>query len=268
MRFTFLGKGGILFKRKYLFFAYIVFCLFSGCVKVEENSDILFQVSTINALLEGIYDGEFSFGELKTHGDLGLGTFNSLDGEMTMIGGEVYQVRSDGKVYIMPDSAKTPFSVVTFFEEDTSIVLDSFMDYKTLEGFMDKVLPTKNLIYAIKIEGLFKYVCTRSVPAQGKPYPPLAEVVKTQPEFEFYNQKGIMVGFRLPDYMKGINVPKYHLHFITEDRKGGGHLLECETDKVKIGIDVTEEFFVSLPKRKEFYDADLNKGANLEKVER
>ena len=258
----------MLFKRKYLFFLYIVFFLFTNCVKVEENSDVLFQVSTINALLEGIYDGEISFRELKKHGDLGLGTFNSLDGEMTMIDGEVYQVKSDGKVYVMPDSAKTPFSVVTFFEEDTSIVLDSFMDYKTLEEFMDKALPTKNIIYAIKIEGLFKYVRTRSVPAQEKPYPPLAEVVKTQTEFEFYNEKGTLVGFRLPDYIKGINVPKYHLHFITEDREGGGHLLECETDKVKIGIDFTGELFVSLPQIKEFYDVDLNKGANLEKIER
>jgi len=237
-------------------------------VKEEKDQDVLFQTSTINALLEGIYDGEFSFGELKTHGDLGLGTFNSLDGEMTMIDGEIYQVKSDGKVYVMPDSAKTPFSVVTFFEEDTAIILDSLLDYNSLEAFLDNMLPTKNLIYAIKIEGLFKYVRTRSVPAQEKPYPPLAEVVKTQPEFEFHNEQGTMVGFRLPEYLSGINVPKYHLHFITEDKRGGGHLLECETATVKIGIDFTEKLFVSLPEMKEFYDADLNKGENLEKVER
>jgi len=256
-------------KLKYLLILCIVFCFMQNCVvKEEKDQDVLFQTSTINALLEGIYDGEFSFGELKTHGDLGLGTFNSLDGEMTMIDGEIYQVKSDGKVYVMPDSAKTPFSVVTFFEEDTAIILDSLLDYNSLEAFLDNMLPTKNLIYAIKIEGLFKYVRTRSVPAQEKPYPPLAEVVKTQPEFEFHNEQGTMVGFRLPEYLSGINVPKYHLHFITEDKRGGGHLLECETATVKIGIDFTEKLFVSLPEMKEFYDADLNKGENLEKVER
>lgn len=257
-----------MFKFRWLFFLYIVFCLFANCVKVEDNKDVLFQVSTINALLEGIYDGEFSFRELKQHGDLGLGTFNSLDGEMTMIDGEVYQVKSDGKVYVMSDSAKTPFSVVTFFEEDTSIVLDSFMDYKTLEEFIDKALPTKNIIYAIKIEGLFKYIHTRSVPAQEKPYPPLAEVVKTQPQFEFYNERGTLVGFRMPDYINGINVPKYHLHFVTEDRKGGGHLLDCVTDKVKINIDFTDKISVILPKTEAFYKADLNKETNLGKIER
>ncbi len=256
-------------KLKYLLILCIVFCFMQNCVvKEEKDQDVLFQTSTINALLEGIYDGEFSFGELKTHGDLGLGTFNSLDGEMTMIDGEVYQIKADGKVYTVADSLKTPFSVVTFFEEDTAIILDSLLDYNSLEAFLDNMLPTKNLIYAIKIKGLFKYVRTRSVPAQEKPYPPLAEVVKTQPEFEFHNVKGTLVGFRLPEYLSGINVPKYHLHFITEDRKGGGHLLECETDKIKIGIDFTEKLFVSLPEIKEFYDADLNKGEDMEKVER
>lgn len=268
MKFVAKAKGGILFKLKYLFILNVLLCTLATCVKQKNDTDILFQVSTINALLEGIYDGEFSFGELKEHGDLGLGTFNSLDGEMTMIDGEVYQVRSDGKVYVMPDSAKTPFSVVTFFREDTSILLDSLLDYNSLEVFLDNKLPTENLIYAIKIEGLFRYVRTRSVPAQEKPYPPLAEVVKTQKEFEFHNEKGTLVGFRLPGYMNGINVPKYHLHFMTEDREGGGHLLDCETAEVKIGIDFTEELFLSLPQMKEFYDADLNKGANLEKIER
>ena len=77
-----------------------------------------------------------------------------------------------------------------------------------------------------------------------------------------------MVGFRCPEYLNGINVPKYHLHFITEDKKGGGHLLECETDRIKIGIDFTENIFISLPETKEFYDANLDMEEDLKKVER
>jgi acetolactate decarboxylase len=257
-----------MFKIKRLFYVSILFSLLFGCVKIEKDRDVLFQISTINALLEGIYDGEITFEELKQHGDLGLGTFNALDGEMLMLDGYIYQVKADGKVYPAEDSMKTPFSAVTFYEEDKTLVLDSTLDYKSLEEFLDKILPTENIIYAIKIEGLFKYVRTRSVPAQEKPYPTLAEVVKTQPEFEFHNINGKLVGFRLPDYLNGINVPKYHLHFITEDKIGGGHLLECETDRIKIGIDFTDKIFISLPETKEFYDADLEKGRDLEKVER
>jgi acetolactate decarboxylase len=255
-------------KIKRLFYVSIIFSLLFGCVKIEKDRDVLFQISTINALLEGIYDGENTFEELKQHGDLGLGTFNALDGEMLMLDGYIYQVKADGKVYPAEDSMKTPFSAVTFYEEDKILVLDSTLDYKSLEEFLDKILPTENIIYAIKIEGDFKYIRTRSVPAQEKPYPLLSEVVKKQPEFEFHNIKGTLVGFRLPGYLNGINVPKYHLHFITKDKKGGGHLLECETDRIKIGIDFTENIFVSLPETKEFYDADLEKGRDLEKVER
>lgn len=257
-----------MFNSKCLFLLIVSLFVLDGCVKEKEGLDVLFQTSTINALLEGVYDGEFSFGELKNHGDLGLGTFNSLDGEMTMIDGNVYKVKSDGKVYLIPDSAKTPFSVVTFFKEDTTILLDSLLDYNSLEGFLDNSLPTENLIYAIKIEGIFNYVRTRSVPAQEKPYLPLAEVVKNQTEFEFQDVRGTLVGFRLPEFINGINVPKYHLHFMTEDRKGGGHLLECKTYKVKIGIDFTGELFVSLPQTKDFFDAGLNKKADLGKIER
>jgi acetolactate decarboxylase len=263
-----LAKGGILLNFKYFFLSCAFFCTLGNCVKEETDRDVLFQVSTINALLKGLYDGEITFKELKNHGDLGLGTFNSLDGEMLMLNGKFYQVKADGTVHLAADSMKTPFSVVTFFEEDTSIVIDSNLNYNSLEEFLDKILPTKNIIYAIKIEGLFKYIRTRSVPAQEKPYLPLAEVVKTQPEFEFHNEEGTLVGFRFPEYLDGINVPKYHLHFITEDRKGGGHLLECETEKIKIGIDFTRKLFVSLPETKEFYKADLIKDKDLEKVER
>ena len=86
--------------------------------------------------------------------------------------------------------------------------------------------PPKTCFYAVMIQGEFSYVKTRSVPAQEKPYPPLAEVTKNQPTFEFTDVTGTMVGFRCPPYVTGINVPGYHLHFLTDDRTAGGHLLE------------------------------------------
>ena len=41
---------------------------------------VLFQASTIGALLEGAFEGDVSFDDLAEHGDLGLGTLNGLDG--------------------------------------------------------------------------------------------------------------------------------------------------------------------------------------------
>jgi acetolactate decarboxylase len=208
-----------------------------GCSGLQKNKDVLFQTSTIDALLAGVYDGHMSLKELKKHGDFGLGTFDGLD---------------------------TPFAVVTFFEPDESLLLDEEMDIEELSQYLDGKLPTENIFYAVKIEGGFEYIKTRSVPRQNKPYPPLVEVVKDQSILEFYDIRGTIVGFRTPHYMKGINVPGYHLHFITADRRAGGHLLECRMQDVGIELDYTSQFHVVLPEDGEFGRADLKKERRIE----
>ena len=241
-----------------------------GCSHVQESNDVLFQTSTISALLEGVYDGEVTFEELKRHGDFGIGTFNDLDGEMIGLDGEFYQVKADGVAYPVDDSMKTPFANVTFFEADNSVPLNEPLDYKGLEEYLDKILPTESIFYAVRIDGTFKYIKTRSVPGQKKPYPRLVEVVKNQAIFEFHDVEGTMVGMRCPAYVNGINVPGYHIHFIDKERKSGGHLLECQIGNVKVDVDYTSEFYMALPKKGEFYKANLaeDKQAELEKVEK
>ena len=53
----------------------------------EREPHVLFQASTIGALLDGAFEGDLRFAELAEHGDLGLGTLNGLDGEMIAIDG-------------------------------------------------------------------------------------------------------------------------------------------------------------------------------------
>src|SRR5207249_10961718 len=85
--------------------------LSAGCAR----RDTLVQYSTINALLTGVYDGDMTFGELRRHGDFGLGTFNALDGEMIALDGRYYQITADGAVKPVRDDVRTPFAVVTHF---------------------------------------------------------------------------------------------------------------------------------------------------------
>jgi len=192
--------------------------------------------------LDEIYDGNVTFGELKKHGDLGLGTFNNLDGEMIGIDGEFYQIKADEVAYPVDDSMKTQFAVVTFFESDETKEIDKSVNYDQLKVFLNSMLPTENIFYAFKIEGTF----------------------------EFHDIKGTLVGSWFPDYMKGINIPGYHFHFITEDKKAGGHLLECQTENIRIGIDYTSNSYLELPENEEFYNAELfiENRATLEKVEK
>ncbi len=255
---------------RYFLSVIVLITLTCGCSFAQKDEEVLFQTSTINALLDEIYDGNMTFGELSRHGDLGLGTFNNLDGEMIGMDGEFYQIKADGVAYPVNDSMKTPFAVVTFFESDETKELDNSVNYDQLKLLLNSMLPTENIFYAFKIEGTFEYIKARSVPGQKKPYSPLVEIVKNQPIFEFHDVKGTLVGSWFPGYMKGINVPGYHFHFITEDKKAGGHLLECQTENIRIQIDYTSNSYLELPESEEFYKAELSKENRvaLEKVEK
>jgi acetolactate decarboxylase len=219
-----------------------------GCSGSPREDDTLFQISTINALLGGDYEGTMTFGELKKHGTFGLGTFDALDGEMIGLEGRFYQIKTDGVAYVVSDSTTTPFAVVTVFDADKTLPSQHGMDYEGLQNYLDEAIPDKSIFYAIKIKGAFQYIKTRSVPKQQEPYPPLVEVVKEQTMFEFHDVTGTIVGFRSPDSVKGgINVPGYHLHFITEDRTASGHLLACRLQDATIALDYTSEFYMVLP---------------------
>src|SRR5215813_3883714 len=88
----------------------------------------LYQVSTATALVEGIYQGAVRVGTLREHGDLGLGTFENLDGEMVIVDGQFFQVRSDGSVRECDDDALSPFAVVTRFMPEAEVTLDQCPD--------------------------------------------------------------------------------------------------------------------------------------------
>ena len=69
---------------KRLFTFILFFCLSIPFATVARAGDTVFQFSTIDALLAGLYDGEMSLQDLKYQGDFGLGTLNGLDGELVL----------------------------------------------------------------------------------------------------------------------------------------------------------------------------------------
>jgi acetolactate decarboxylase len=125
-------------------------------------------------------------------------------------------------------------------------------------------------MYAVKITGTFSYVKTRSVPKQSKPYPRLVEVTKTQPTFEMKNVKGTILGYWLPDYLSGVNMPGYHFHFLTYDRTGGGHLLEIKMIEGTMEIDNSYGVKLILPTQSDFFKTTFSKDnqKELEKIEK
>jgi len=208
---------------------------------------VLCQISTITALKVGVYDGNTTFGELKKHGDMGLGTLNRLDGEMVALGGEFLRVAVDGKVFPIQDSEQTPFAVVTMFQAEKKVPLKGIPNATELYQTLDHQLANLDGVYAVKIEGIFKHLRVRSVAGQNKPYPGLEEALKNEVVFDLKDVAGTLVGFRFPDYMGGVNVPGYHFHFIGQDRKSGGHLLDCVLEKAEGEIAVISTLDLRLP---------------------
>jgi len=254
--------------------AALLCAVFSGCTAAPAvqpdpapdsgSTEIVYQVSTLNALMQGVYDGEIPIGQLTQEGDLGIGTFDGLDGEMVVLDGLVYQVRADGKAVEVEDEVKTPFAVVTFFDPEQQVQLTGIEDYAGLQAELDKLLPSPNMFYAFRIDGSFDYVKTRSVPKQNKPYPPLVEVTNLQPTFEFQDVQGTLVGFWCPSFVEGINMPGYHLHFLTEDRTAGGHLLGCALTEGSVSVDIKTEFQMLLPQNEHFALIDLDESLEEE----
>jgi len=235
----------------------------------QNDPDTIFQVSTSSALVEGIYRGAVPISTLKEHGDLGLGTFEDLDGELIVVDGQAFQAKSDGSVQTVKDDVKTPFAVVTQFSPGHSQTIYKCESYKRIQTEFDKARESANIFYALKVQGTFDSMHVRAVckTAEGVP---LVQAAAVQPEFTYEKIQGTMVGFWSPQYAKSINVPGYHMHFISENRDKGGHVLDCSASQLKLELHKETKLNLVLPQTREFLQADLNRdpSADLERAEK
>ncbi|SHJ85806.1 acetolactate decarboxylase [Desulfatibacillum alkenivorans DSM 16219] len=225
---------------------FCIFILLAGCATTQQ--DTITQYSFIDAILAGAYDGQEKCSKILEHGDMGIGTFDGLDGEMVVLDRQIYQVKYDGSVVTPGPEETTPFACVTEFLPDKAVNIVPGTDLKGLMHVTDLAAPNQNIFLALKATGTFSMMLTRSVPEQTKPYPPLVEVTKNQSQFHMKNVKGTVVGFRTPPYAKGIGVPGYHLHFLSDDKQQGGHILDLTFEKGAVEIDLCNRFVLINPK--------------------
>lgn len=229
----------------------------------------IYLCAPVNALVEGIYEENVSLAEIKEHGDFGLGTFNDLDGEMVMIDGRIYQISADGTVReIVDDATLSPFACVTFYQPVSHDDILEEMTHERFSTWLDGLLPSPNLFYAIRIEGEFAHIKARSVPKQEN-YRPLVEVAAEQSVFEFHDVSGIMAGFYTPAFMASLNVPGLHLHFLSDDLRVGGHVLECSPRQGRVGVQFIKKLELSLPMTFDYLTLDFQRdvGQDLDAVE-
>ncbi len=67
-----------------------------------------------------------------------------------------------------------------------------------------------------------------------------------------------MWGSGLP-YARAINVPGYHLHFISTDHRVGGHLLDLQAEQLELQLQLESDFRMAIPETADFLQADLTR---------
>lgn len=242
----------------------LVFLMFFHTGTYAQPTNSLYQISTINAVLQGVYDGQLTIKDLKQQGDFGIGTLNGLDGELIGLDGNYYQIKSNGQVLKLNDDVNVPFATALHFKANKLADFQN-LDYENLQSSLDNIKNDKNYFYAVRIDGVFTTVKTRSIPKQTKPYKTLTEAAKEQVVFDLNNIKGTIIGFWCPQYVNGINVPGYHLHFISADRKFGGHILTATLQSGKVQMARINEFHMALPQDADsFGKAALNQDYSKE----
>lgn len=219
---------------------------------------VIYQTSLMSALLNGVYDGSTTVAQLLQKGDFGLGTFNQLDGELVAFDRQVYQLRADGSASPARPEQQTPFAVMTFFKPEHQHHFARTATRDDVHQVIDRIITSDNHFCALRLSGRFASVQTRTVPCQCRPYRSMPEVLGNQPTFDFRQRDGELIGFRTPQYMQGINVAGYHEHFITDDRQGGGHILDYVLEQGTLTFGAISKLVVDLPQDREFLQADLN----------
>ncbi|WP_034918262.1 acetolactate decarboxylase [Erwinia sp. 9145] len=224
----------------------------------KHPENVIYQTSLMSALLSGVYEGSTTVADLLKKGDFGLGTFNQLDGELIAFDNGVYQLRADGSAREAGKDQKTPFAVMTFFRPQYRHSFSQPASRQAIHDVIDSQVTSDNQFCALRIDGHFSSAQTRTVPCQHRPYRSMPEVLDQQPVFHFNQRNGVLIGFRTPQYMQGINVAGYHEHFITDDRQGGGHLLDYQLEQGVLTFGEISKLIVDLPQDSDFLRANLN----------
>lgn len=226
----------------------------------KSTTDNMYQVALLQSLMQGEYEGVISVEELKKHGDTGIGTFHDVNGEMIVIDGVVYQALGDGTVKIASDQETVPFSNVAFLKGKVTANNLQANNFKDLEKQLNEIVDKqgKNQFAIATIQGKFPTITVRSELKQEKPYKPLYEVLKTdQTEFNYKNIEGTLVALYFPEYMSSLNMPGWHIHFVSEDKTKGGHVLDLNLANGSLKLDTKTNFDMAIVNRDSFNNKQL-----------
>ena len=236
------------------------------CIEMGERQAI-YQVSTLQALARGNYYGSTDMETLLTHGDTGLGTFHAVGGELIVIDGHAYRVLGDGSAVEAATSDTTPFATVTWLREQVPVILKRQPSIEALKDILTEQVRELGIndVYIVRIDGHFRSVSARTELEQQEPYLPFAKVLeKDERRFTFEDIDGSLIGIYIPDYLSGVNTSGWHSHFISADRKKGGHVFDLDLEEGRVIFNKADRFILDMPHNKQFERGDLTAASQEE----
>jgi len=201
--------------------------LFVAPTAANSTETVLHQVGTYDYLTQPDFTGLATVEQIAEGNTIGLGTFANLDGELVMVGGEIYRVRPDGKPRIVDPQALTPFMQAIDFSPARSVPVPPGTQCSALNDVIQSVTGQRNGIIAIRVRGTFTELTTRSITADPPPFQPLSQTIAEQTTFDLDGSRAVLVGFWQGRDALGVGQDGLHLHGLTIDRNAGGHVLSC-----------------------------------------
>jgi len=223
---------------------------------LDMEGETAFQTSTIGAVLDGVYHGDVSVGELRQHGDFGLGTFNELDGELVMLDGIVYRMDRECRAHVVPDDVRSPFATVTRWVTMRHADVTNVPRLAQFESRVLELMRSPNYLYGVRAEGRFRSIEVRSVARQPRGTR-LVDATRAQTTRVLTNCDGTLVGFYTPPFLGHVGVSGFHLHFITRTLDAGGHVLGFDLERARVELDEMPQLNLALPESDDFRHARL-----------
>jgi acetolactate decarboxylase len=207
--------------------AVTAFLLTTGPAPADPTGARLQQVGTYDYLTQPDFRGLATVGSIATDTTMGLGTFVNLDGELVMVGGEVYRVRPDGNPRLVADNTATPFMQAIRFRPTVNAPIPPGTHCSDLVPLIQRHSDQANGIVAVRVRGTFSALTTRSITADPPPYQPISQTISEQTTFDLAGAPAVLVGFWQGKNALGVGQDGLHLHGLTADKRAGGHVLSC-----------------------------------------
>lgn len=207
----------------------------------------IWQLSTFARLNAGGFDGILTAGEVKRHGTLGLAAADQLNGEMALVDGRFYQFLASGQVVQAPDSMRLPFAEVTPWNGGRDVPVAPGQTFGADTASLLPPPADTTGFYAVRMEGTWDTIIVRTFRQQTPPYPTLGQAAANEVRDTLVGARGTLVGFWQPPFAQGMSIAGYHLHFVSEDRARGGHVLAFRARSARMQLSERRELTVRLP---------------------